>query len=126
MIASKIPSLIGAASVFAVFILTVVIVVSAGARPSSEPVHEASHTAEPTLLEGTFRLVGSEPFARIVLTTEAGRDYYLEADNARERFSAYIGQKRKVRGVTGEHELTLAGTERTVREYYIREVEIED
>lgn len=126
MTESKIRSLTGAALVPAVFMLAVVVVMSAGARPSSEPVHEASHTAEPVLLEGTFRLVGSEPFARIVLTTEAGRDYYVEADDARERFSAYIGQKRKVRGVTGERDLTLAGTERTVREYYIREVEIED
>lgn len=100
----------------------VLVGVNVQAFPSSESVQEP----EPSLLEGTFRLVGSEPFARIVLTTEAGRDYYLEADNARERFSAYIGQKRKVRGVTGERELTLAGTERTVREYYIREVEIED
>ncbi|MCA1755645.1 MAG: hypothetical protein LC641_13315, partial [Spirochaeta sp.] len=96
--------------------------VNAQALPSSEPAPEP----EPSLLEGTVRLVGSEPFTRIVLSTEDGRDYYLEGGNARERFSVYIGQELQVRAVTGVRELTLAGTERKVREYYIREVEIEE
>ena len=96
--------------------------VNAQALPSSEPAPEP----EPRLLEGTVRLVGSEPFTRIVLSTEDGRDYYLEGDNAREHFSAYIGQELQVRAVTGVRELTLAGTERKVREYHIREVEIEE
>ncbi len=103
-------------------LLLLFVAVNAQAFPSSEAAREP----EPTLLEGTVRLVGSEPFARIVLTTDAGRDYYMEDDKARERFSGYIGRRLQVRGVTGERELTLAGTERKVREYFIREVEIED
>ena len=96
--------------------------VNAQALPSSEQLREP----EPRLLEGTVRLVGSEPFTRVVLTTADRRDYYIEGDNAREHFSAYIGQELQVRAVTGVRELTLAGTERKVREYYIREVEIEE
>ena len=108
-------------------LLLLCVAVNAQAFPSSESARdEPARDPEPALLEGTVRLVGSEPFARIVLTTDAGRDYYIEDDDARDRFSVYIGRRVQVRGVTGERELTLAGTERTVREYFIREVEIED
>lgn len=96
--------------------MAVWVVSNGGAFPTSE-----SNVDE---IEGVIRLVGSEPFTRIVITTDEDRDYYIEDDSARERFSNYIGQRVRIRGVTDYQESSLARTDREVKEYYIRDVEL--
>ena len=104
-------SLVGFALIMAVWVVS-----DGGAFPTSE-----SNMDE---LEGVIRLVGSEPFTRLVISTDEDRDYYIENDSARERFSKYIGQRVRIRGVTDYRESSLAGTDSEVKEYYIRDVEL--
>jgi hypothetical protein len=57
---------------------------------------------EPTILAGTVRLVGNEPFSRLVLTTsggeEKGTDYLLVGPLRDELGRGYQGQKVSLEG----------------------------
>lgn len=101
---------------FSLLLVSVWAIANGNAFPASE--------TGMTEIEGTIRLVGSEPFTRIVITTAQGRDYYLEDDSARERFANRIGERVRIRGVTGYRESGLAGTDRVVREYHVREIKL--
>jgi hypothetical protein len=58
-------------------------------------------------LEGSLRLVGSEPFPNLVLTGPDGQDWYLD-DSQRGLFRSYERQTVKVRGRVELREMTLA------------------
>jgi hypothetical protein len=67
----------------------------AGGSAETETPAE-SLPAHTRIIEGTLRLVGNDPFARLVLTSDEGKDYIID-EAAPERKTLQNHQGRRVR-----------------------------
>lgn len=79
--------------------------------PSKEPPSPSGRESMPALspitVEGILRLVGSEPFSRLVLVDTQDTIYYLEA-NPKDPIRSYIGSLIKVNGFLVRKQVQLA------------------
>lgn len=77
-------------------------------RESSKPEQKTSAPDSiPITIEGTLRLVGSEPFTRLALMDSQNRIYYIDADS-RDRIRSYIGAPIKIEGILVRRSVRLA------------------
>jgi len=76
-------------------------------EPSSPSGNESMPVLPPITVEGVLRLVGSEPFTRLVLVDPQHKIYYLEADS-KDSIRSYIGFTIKVEGLLVRKQVRLA------------------
>jgi hypothetical protein len=64
---------------------------------SKEKALSEAKDSRPIEISGVLRLVGNEPFTRLVVSGEDGKDYFLH-NSEKETLRRFIGSKIRVKG----------------------------
>ncbi len=89
------------------------------------PAGGSRESGREATVEGVVRLVGNEPFTRLVVTAKDGKTYLFEAEK-KKTFARFIGLLVTVRGTVEEKELKSADGRVLGVEYLLKNADVKD
>ena len=85
--------------------------------------HKKNEVNEGIIFEGKVRLVGNDPFSRLVIKTKDGKNYYLPDELIKE-YPALFGRMIKIKGKIEVKEVISADFKHRRKEYHLTDVKI--